>query len=81
MRGYPLSGYGYFPVSPSGPNAHPLKWVDDQATDLVDFQRKGNLVPEFHQSDWAHLKDNMDIGPKDVMCESPITTLLQDDRR
>lgn len=33
---------------------------------------------KFHQSEYAHLKDNMDIWPEGIKCESPIATLLHD---
>lgn len=48
VRGYPLSGNGYSSVSPLDPSIHPPKRIEEQAPDLVDFQGKGNLRPEFH---------------------------------
>lgn len=57
VRGYPLSGYGCFSVSPLDTGTHCPKWVEERAVDLADFQGKGTPKPGFHQSECAHLKD------------------------
>lgn len=70
LKGYPLTGYGYFVAPSLDAHTHLFKWVKERSADLTDFQGKGNPRPEFQLSKCVHLKDNVEIGPEGVRPQS-----------